>query len=100
MKKNKVKVKLSIIETYEVPRVIEVEMTPQQYKNYENGECELDRILRDSKKVLDIIHKSKDLSQEKKGFCNLKASDFNKDIKYSRCKNMDILYGEAKEEEI
>ena len=39
MKRNEVKVKLNIIETDEVPRDIEVTMTPQQYKNYENGEC-------------------------------------------------------------
>lgn len=95
MKRNEVKVKLNIIETYEVPRVVEVTMTPQQYKNYENGECGLDKILRKSHNLLEVEQNSSELIAKERGFLKLKTSSFVKDMKLSKCNNMDILYNEV-----
>lgn len=97
MKRNEVKVKLNIIETYEVPRVVEVTMTPQQYKNYENGECGLDKILRKSHNLLEVEQNSSELTTKERGFLKLKTSSFVKDMKLSKCNNMDILYNEVEE---
>ena len=97
MKRNEVKVKLNIIETYEVPRVIEVTMMPQQYKNYENGECGLDKILRKSHNILEVKQSSSELTTKERGFLKLKTSSFVKDMKLSKCNNMDILYNEVEE---
>ena len=97
MKKNEVKVKLNIIETYEVPRVVEVTMTPQQYKNYENGECGLDKILRKSHNLLEVEQNSSELIAKERGFLKLKTSSFVKDMKLSKCNKMDILYNEVEE---
>lgn len=97
MKRNEVKVKLNIIETYEVPRVVEVTMTPQQYKNYENGECGLDKILRKSHNILEVKQNSNELTTKERGFLKLKTSSFVKDMKLSKCNNMDILYNEVEE---
>lgn len=97
MKRNEVKVKLNIIETYEVPRVVEVTMTPQQYKNYENGECGLDKILRKSHNLLEVEQNSSELIAKERGFLKLKTSSFVKDMKLSKCNNMDILYNEVEE---
>jgi hypothetical protein len=100
MKRNEVKVKLNIIETYEVPRVIEVTMTPQQYKNYENEECGLDKILRKSHNILEVKQNSSELTTKERGFLKLETSSFVKDIKLSKCNNMDILYSNTEVEEI
>lgn len=97
MERNEVKVKLNIIETYEVPRVVEVTMTPQQYKNYENGECGLDKILRKSHNILEVKQNSSELTTKERGFLKLKTSSFVKDMKLSKCNNMDILYNEVEE---
>lgn len=97
MERNEVKVKLNIIETYEVPRVIEVTMTPQQYKNYENEECGLDKILRKSHNILEVKQNSSELTTKERGFLKLKTSSFVKDMKLSKCNNMDILYNEVEE---
>lgn len=97
MKRNEVKVKLNIVETYEVPRVVEVVMTPQQYKNYENGECGLDKILRKSHNILEVKQNSSELTAKERGFLKLKTSSFVKDMKLSKCNNMDILYNEVEE---
>lgn len=99
MKRNEVKVKLNIIETYEVPRVVEVTMTPQQYKNYENGECGLDKILRKSHNILEVKQNSSELTTKERGFLKLKTSSFVKDMKLSKCNNMDVLYNEVEEVE-
>lgn len=91
-----VKIRLNFEEIVKIPRTITIQMSKEEYVAYNNGESEIDYMLKNSNSVDQFTNRYKSNKRNgiKNGFTIIDKSKLNKDLKLRECKSLELYCDE------